>query len=253
MNILEKRKIQSDLYDIVKNLEIFQIALNLVGSASIASQLHYSDYDFNCKIKVRKQTLIFNEFKKILSYSNDKLYFIEFKIEYNNDTKLKINDLSMIRLRMFKNIKFVKIDYIVFLDYVFKEVSIMYIFKNKKETDTDRIQTLRNDYDDLMVKGENFKALKRLFSIYKIKKDYINLKTLTSLFNSNIGKIYEMNSNLKTIQLLKTIDQQDNDDDLTQKRIHSNLKFLRIDPDDDLNKIIKANDKILNNITVLKK
>ena len=77
MNILEKRKIQSDLYDIVKNLEIFQIALK-VGPASIASQLHYSDYDFNCKIKVRKQTLIFNEFKKILSYSNDKLYFIEF-------------------------------------------------------------------------------------------------------------------------------------------------------------------------------
>jgi hypothetical protein len=68
-----------------------------------------------------------------------------------------------------------------------------------------------------------------------------------------MGKIYEMNSNLKTIQLLKTIDQQDNDDDLTQKRINSNLKFLRIDPDDDLNKIIKANDKILNNITVLKK
>ena len=104
-----------------------------------------------------------------------------------------------------------------------------------------------------MVKGENFKALKRLFSIYKIEKDYTNLKALTSLFNSNMGKIYEMNSNLKTIQLLKTIDQQDNDDDLTQKRIHSNLKFLKIDPDDDLNKIIKANDKILNNITVLKK
>jgi hypothetical protein len=153
---------------------------------------------------------------------------------------------------MFKKVKFVKLDYIVFLDYVFKEVSIMYIFKNKKESDTDMIQTLRNDYDDLMAKGENFKALKRLFSIYKIEKDYTNLKTLTSLFNSNIGKIYEMNSNLKTIQLLKTIDQQDNDD-LTQKRIHSNLKFLKIDPDDDLNKIIKANDKILNNITVLKK
>ena len=98
---------------------------------------------------------------------------------------------------MFKNIKFVKIDYIVFLDYVFKEVSIMYIFKNQKESDTDRIQTLRKDYDDMVVKGENFKALKRLFSIYKIKKDYINLKTLTSLFNSNIGKLYEMNSNLK--------------------------------------------------------
>ena len=64
-----------------------------------------------------------------------------------------------------------------------------------------------------------------------------------------MGKIYEMNSNLKAIQLLKTM----HDDDLTQKRIHSNLKFLAIVPDDDLNKIIKANDEILNNITVLKK
>ena len=253
MNILERRKLKTELYDIIKNLEIFDTKLKLAGSASLRSQRYYSDYDFNCNIKKQKQTSIFNEFKKILSYVNDKLYFIEIKIEYDDGTKLKITNILMIRLRMFKKVKFVKLDYIVFLDYVFKEVSIMYIFKNKKESDTDMIKTLRNDYNDLMVKGEHFKALKRLFSIYKIKKDYINLKTLTSLFNSNIGKIYEMNSNLKTIQLLKTIDQQDNDDDLTQKRIHSNLKFLKIDPDDDLNKIIKANDKILNNITVLKK
>ena len=253
MNILERRKLKTDLYDIAKNLEIFETKLKLAGSASLMSQRYYSDYDFNCNIKKQKQTSIFNEFKKILSYVNDKLYFIEIKIEYDDGTKLKITNILMIRLRMFKKVKFVKLDYIVFLDYVFKEVSIMYIFKNKKESDTDMIKTLRNDYNDLMVKGEHFKALKRLFSIYKIEKDYTNLKTLTSLFNSNIGKIYEMNSNLKTIQLLKTIDQQDNDDDLTQKRIHSNLKFLKIDPDDDLNKIIKANDKILNNITVLKK
>ena len=120
MNILEKRKIQSDLYDIVKNLEIFQIALNLVGSASIASQLHYSDYDFNCKIRARKQTPIFHEFKRILSFSNDKLYFIEFKIEYIDGTKIKLNNVNDIKLNMFKNISFIKIDYIVFLDFVFK-------------------------------------------------------------------------------------------------------------------------------------
>jgi hypothetical protein len=249
MNILERRKLKTDIYDIVKNLEIFETKLKLAGSASLMSQRYYSDYDFNCNIKKHKQSPIFNEFKKILSYSNDKLYFIEFKIEYIDGTKIKINDPSTIRLRMFKKVKFVKLDYIVFLDYVFKEVSIMYIFKNQKETDTDRIQTLRKDYNDLMTKGENFKALKRLFSIYKIEKDYTNLKALTSLFNSNMGKIYEMNSNLKAIQLLKTM----HDDDLTQKRIHSNLKFLAIVPDDDLNKIIKANDEILNNITVLKK
>ena len=234
MNILEKRKIKSELYDIVKHLEIFNTRLKLAGSASLRSMMYYSDYDFNCKIRVRKPTPIFNEFKRILTYVNNKLYFIEFKIEYIDGTKLKINDPNKLRLHMFKNINFVKVDYIVFLDYVFKEVSIMYIFNGKKETE-DIIKTLRDDYDELMKNGEKFKAMKRLFSIYKIEKDYPNIKRLTTLFNSNMGKLYQTNSNLNTILLLKTM----YDDALTKNRIDVNLKFLKIDPDSDLNKIIK--------------
>ena len=246
MNILERRKLKTELYDIIKNLEIFETKLKLAGSASLRSMMYFSDYDFNCKIRVRKPTPIFNEFKRILSYVNDKLYFIEFKIEYNDGTKVKINDPNKMRLHMFKNINFVKIDYIVFMDYVFKEVSIMYIFNGKKEAEEDIIKTLRDDHDELIKSGERFKSLKRLFSIYKIQKDYPNMKKLTSLFNSQLGKIYEINSNLKTILLLKTM----YDDQLTMKRIDINLKFLKIDPNDDLNKIIKENDKVLNNITV---
>ena len=79
MNILDKRKIKSDLYGIVKNLEIFNTRLKLAGSASLRSMLYYSDYDFNCRIRVRKPTQLFNEFKWILSYVNGKLYFIEFE------------------------------------------------------------------------------------------------------------------------------------------------------------------------------
>ena len=208
--------------------------------------MHYSDYDFNCKIRVRKQTPIFNEFKCILSFSNDKLYFIEFKIEYIDGTKIKLNNVNDIKLNMFKNISFIKIDYIVFLDFVFKEVSIMYIFKENDMDTDDIIKKLTDDYSELINNGENFKAMKRVFSVYKIQKDYPNMKRLTSLFNSSLGKIYEINSNLKTILLLKTM----YDDPLTMKRIDINLKFLKIDPNDDLNKIIKENDKVLNNITV---
>jgi hypothetical protein len=121
----------------------------------------------------------------------------------------------------------------------------MYIFNGKKETE-DIIKTLRDDYDELMKNGEKFKAMKRLFSIYKIEKDYPNIKRLTTLFNSNMGKLYQTNSNLNTILLLKTM----YDDALTKNRIDVNLKFLKIDPDSDLNKIIKANDKVINNIAV---
>jgi len=246
MNILERRKLKTELYDIIKNLEIFETKLKLAGSASLRSMMYYSDYDFNCKIRVRKQTPIYNEFKRILSFSNDKLYFIEFKIEYIDGTKIKLNNVNDIKLSMFKNISFIKIDYIVFLEFVFKEVSIMYIFKENDLDTDDMIKKLTDDYSELIDNGENFKAMKRAFSIYKIQKDYPNMKRLTSLFNSQLGKIYEINSNLKTILLLKTM----YDDPLTMKRIDINLKFLKIDPNDDLNKIIEENDKVLNNITV---
>ena len=246
MNILEKRKLKTELYDIIKNVEVFDTKLKLAGSASLRSMMYYSDYDFNCKIRVRKQTPIFNEFKRILSFSNDKLYFIEFKIEYIDGTKIKLNNVNDIKLNMFKNISFIKIDYIVFLDFVFKEVSIMYIFKENDMDTDDIIKKLTDDYSELINNGENFKAMKRAFSIYKIQKDYPNMKRLTHLFNSTLGKLYETNSNLKTILLLKTM----YDDPLTMKRIDINLKFLKIDPNDDLNKIIKENDKVLNNITV---
>ena len=88
-----------------------------------------------------------------------------------------------------------------------------------------------------------------VISIHNIEKDYPNMKNLTSLFNSNMGKRYQLNSNLKTIILLKTM----YDDELTKKRIDINLKFLRIEPNSDLNKLIEKNDETLNSIPVTKK
>ena len=192
----------------------------MAGSASLASQRYYADYDFNCNIKTRRQTVIYNEFKRILSYTNEKLYFIEFKIEYLDGTKLKL-DNNKIKLSMYKNIKFIKIDYIVIFDYVFKDISIIYNFNNVKEDTTTKIERLKADYSELVKEGDIYKSLKRLFSIYKIKKEYPKLKQLTQLFNSNIGQLYETNSNLKTIQLLKTM----YNDIQTKKRIDINEIF----------------------------
>jgi hypothetical protein len=143
---------------------------------------------------------------------------------------------------MFKNIKFIKIDYIVFFDYVFKDISIIYNFNNIKEDTPTKIERLKADYNELVKEGDIYKSLKRLFSIYKIKKEYPKLKQLTQLFNSNIGKLYETNSNLKTIQLLKTM----YNDIQTKKRIDINLKFLKIDPKENLEQLIKENDIYLN-------
>ena len=143
---------------------------------------------------------------------------------------------------MFKNIKFIKIDYIVFFNFVFKDISIIYNFNNIKEDTPTKIERLKTDYNDLVKEGNIYKALKRSFSIYKIKKEYPKLKQLTQLFNSDIGKLYETNSNLKTIQLLKPMYK----DILTKKRIDINLKFLKIDPKENLEHLIKENDIIIN-------
>ena len=52
-----------------------------------------------------------------------------------------------------------------------------------------------------------------------------------------MGKLYELNSNLKTLLLIP-------DDDVRKK---INLKFLKLNPDIDIKKEISKNDLILNN------
>ena len=125
---------------------------------------------------------------------------------------------------------------------MFKDISIIYNFNNIKEDTPTKIERLKADYSELVNEGDIYKSLKRLFSIYKVKKEYPKLKQLRQLFISNIGKLYETNSNLKTIQLLKTM----YNDIQTKKRIDINLKFLKIDPKENLEQLIKENDIYLN-------
>ena len=60
--------------------------------------------------------------------SHHYMYFIELKIEYIDNTNLKIYDISKLKKGMFNNIKYVKIDYVLWFDYVFKELSIISVY-----------------------------------------------------------------------------------------------------------------------------
>jgi len=238
MDILtENRKLNDRIYDIIKRLKFKNYKLNLAGSASLQSQRYFSDYDFNSMIsRAYKPLTIYNEFMKILS--NDEMYFIEFKIEYIDDTKFKIYDFSKIKKSMFKNIKFVKIDFCLFLDYQFTELSIMYVFRKTKYTTDD----IKEDYNELVKEGNNYKALKRLFSMYKMTKNRKEAIKLTRFFNSN--KLYQINSNLKAIQLMKETYKNNHD---VSKKIDINMKYLKLDTNADIDEMIRSNDEILNN------
>ena len=240
MDVLtEKRNLNISIYGIVTKLKFKNYKLNLAGSASLKSQRYYSDYDFNTLISRKyKPVAIYNEFMKILSQHD--MYFIELKIEYIDNTNLKIYDISKLKKGMFNNIKYVKVDYVLWLEYVFKDLSIIYIFKTTPYS----IDDIKDDYDALIQEGNNYKALKRLFSIYKFTKNRTQAIKLTTFFNSEYGKLYEINSNLKTIQLMT----QHYDDDSINKKIAINLKYLKINPAYDIDELIKSNDIILNNV-----
>ena len=233
MNVLhEKRKLNDRIHDIVKKLKFKNSKINLTGSASLQSQRYFSDYDFNSVVKISyKPSTIYKEFKNILV--NQELYFVEFKIEYLDGTKQKIFDLSKLKKNMFKNINFVKIDYVLWFDYHFKELSIVYIFHGSKYG----IDEVKKDYEELIQEGNNYKALKRLFGLYKITNNKKEAVKLTKFFNSSFGKLYEVNSNLKTLLMMPNEDM----------RKEINLKFSKLSPDINLEKEIEKNDITLNN------
>ena len=187
MDVLtEQRKLNATIYDIIKRLKFKNYKMNLFGTSSLQSQRFYSDYDFNTHIsRTYRPIVLYNEFVQILS--NQDMYFIELKIEYTNNTKRKIFDVTKLTKSMFKNIKFVKIDYVLWHDYHFKELSILYTFF----TDTTRtIDDIKDDYVELIKDGNNYKALKRLFSMCKITKNKLLAVMLTRFFNSSYGELY---------------------------------------------------------------
>ena len=68
MNFLGKRKIDSQINDIVKKLTFKNHKIKLAGSASLASQKYFSDYDFNCRVlRKYKQTTYMMNSKRFLN------------------------------------------------------------------------------------------------------------------------------------------------------------------------------------------
>lgn len=245
MNVLqEKYKLNNHVMNLLKYIHFKNSKIKLSGTASLQAMKYFSDYDFITKIKRNfKSKTIKDEFKRIITDSRiDDVYFIELKIQYDNGKKKKIYDISDLKTSLFKNIDFVKIDYIIRYRNIFKELSIIYSFNDKKFSKEDRIKQLNEEYNELTKQGNYYKALKRKFSIYKIKRNYPKLVMMTNFFNSN-GDIYEIINNLKTIQLLlKTYD-----DDNTKRKVIINLKDINVSQND-IDKTITKLENDLNNL-----
>jgi hypothetical protein len=235
MDILEQYWGRREILPFIRLLTFKKNKVELKGTASLKSQQFFSDYDLYSLITeppTEKQA--YNEIARILAdvEQNPDIYFIELKLQQRNGEKTKFNTIAEITPEAFKeaykNIEFIKMDFVIYIDGRFIELSIIY---DIDPTEKDYKKSLMNDIKELLKEGNYYKVLKRYFAMYK--GEPINrpkLLELSELFNSETGEAYQKLGNLQAIMTL--LDHYD--DDLTINRVKNNLKNMGMRPKIDL-------------------
>jgi hypothetical protein len=239
MNVFEQKNPQSEYYDLFNKLQLGTNRSIMIGSAGLASQSNTGDIDLMSYILGRKDNKFINkEIKDIINIiqRDDDIYFMEFKIQYDNGDKIKFTadeiDKIEIPTKNFDKILYLKMDLIYYINSVFKEVSINYWFKEEKET----VKNLTEDIKELADEGRYYKIIKRLFAIAKQKDDTVKGLIFSKFLNKASGMEYVYLNNLKAIKELLMV----YDDGLTKDKVRINLKNIDVSPNlDEIDKLIE--------------
>ena len=239
MDIVEQKPpsfYDDELKKIIKFLTFKKNKVELKGSSSLKSQRYFSDYDLFSVVQKEDYADFFTFITKLIQKIEAKEYgdvfFIELKIQLKNGRKIRFyTERKRSQLiekkvfdKVFNKIDFIKIDLIVRIENKFTEVSCIYSFTNDNSTKEDYIKSLEADIKELKKEKKYYKILKRVFNIKKAEGDKSELVKLTKIFNSELGKEYQLISNLEALQLLLTYYQ----DEDTIKKIKINLKDLKL-------------------------
>jgi hypothetical protein len=242
MNVLAPRQPQQwedEVRQLYKALEPRNAVLVLKGSASLASQRYFSDYDFYCNVPYKPTLKWLNDIRAKLD-ALPFVYPIEVKIE-SGDKKLRYYAKTPID-KLPRNTSKIKIDLVVNINFIFTEVSCIYDFTNEPISKESYISELGDEMDELKSEGKYYKVLKRLFSIYKLNQEDGKMVALTRYFNSPTGLLYQRVSNYNAIQLVK----EHYSTPELDARIEANLKLIDLKNDterDALDKRLNANAK----------
>jgi len=98
-----------------------------------------------------------------------------------------------------------KLDVVYWFNNRYIEMSINYYFysKNKLINKLENLEeSLKQNIYALYREGRYFKMAKRIFSLLKIKVNKTLIKNLTTLFNSDLGRIYQIIGDIGTIDYL---------------------------------------------------
>jgi hypothetical protein len=214
MDIAEtKQGIDEAIRKFVAVLKLNNSPVVQLGTSSFKTQQYFSDYDLLSPISNRNLSddKICSELKRILKSIKDMddIWFIELKIQNKDGSKEKffpqdVASLDCARVaKAIKVIDYIKIDAVIYIRDTNKltELSIIYAFQDVP-ADEILIKTISEDYKHYRSVGNPYKALKRLFSVYRLEGNKDKMVELSSLFNSETGKLYSLSSNLKAVKLL---------------------------------------------------
>ncbi len=253
--ILHRVYVPQEIKNIMKHTIIKNSSFKLLGSYTRQSVKYPSDIDIEIKIKSKDKKQIFNDIIESISYilnDNRSNLLVEIKIQLKNGEKNKWEDpnndlkgLYSYYKDNFKNIDFIKIDYVLYYDELI-EFNVMYKLNESKFNKIKYIQDIKQDIDDLTKDNKYYKALKRLFLLYEMDGDDAKTKQLIDIFNSDIGKLnYERN----ILELIELIKEKKLNNKYIDNAIDNELKKIEIKNIDELTELIENQAKqIYNNL-----
>lgn len=234
--------------DIIRLLTFDEKNYEIIGSANDKTMKYNSDTDIQEFIELKgDENEIINNIYELFkekfekAFKNKKLFIIDFKLGQNknnipykwsfedikNSYKIE-NGLKIKFTNCFQQKSVIKIDFVVEeKPNEFNEYSINYYFLINDKIDTNpflKDKDLANEflleYHKYLKKNNSFKALKRLYSFYKI----IGVENLDLIdyLNSKYGLLYNIKSRLET--LLNLMDNKFRP--ISNKKIKKALKII---------------------------
>ena len=207
-----KKLFKKSINDIAMLMSV-ESKVNMVGSASIKKAIYYGDYDLFERVEGHSKSSVYAHFKSLFYHVNKlpKIVITDFKIgdkrwSYDDIMSKEKDGMSFDDALNVKGI--IKLDIIALINSRFYEITEVYqmCFNGKCNIDYKKDEIIKDLVDEYKLKtneGNYMKALKKMYSIIKIKN--INdpkLDVLLNYFNSPIGLLYRNKSELETLLIV---------------------------------------------------
>ena len=192
--------------------------VNIEGSASIKRNVYYSDYDLFEKVQGMSEKSIHNHFKTVFEIieKSDDVTITDFKCgevggnplrwTYEEIKNNKNQGITFSEALKHKSI--IKMDVVALINARFVEITEVYSIllegkSNMSPTLEEILSSISDEYSDEVRDGNYMKALKRMFSILKLKNEEIKKQDiLLDYLNSPNGLIYRSKNDLETMYLV---------------------------------------------------